>query len=105
MNDNSNRRENPRRKTIFGGVLFNDEGKNWECFVSDISSTGVKVRAAELPESGIEINLKINKFNDLRRGKVTWVRNGEFGMNFLVPISDRDEELYRLIKPKDHVKR
>ena len=105
MNDVSNRRESPRRRTIFGGVIFDDFGHNYECSVSDISSTGVKIKANEAPESGSEINLKINKYNDLRRCEVTWVREGEFGLKFLVPITSEDQDIYRLLKLMGGIKR
>jgi hypothetical protein len=98
MNDAENRRATPRRRTIFGGVIFDDNGLNWECSVSDISSTGVKVRSSQVPGSDTEINLKINKYNDLRRCQVTWTREGEFGLRFLVPISEHDDDIYRLLK-------
>jgi len=105
MNDISNRRISPRRRTIFGGVIFDDHGHNWECSVSDISSTGVKIKASKVPEPGIEINLKINKYNDLRRCRVTWVRGGEFGLNFLVPITEEDNDIYRLLTPMGGIRR
>jgi len=99
MNTNDDKRNSLRRRTIFGGVLFDDGGRNWECSVSDISETGVKVRAktAKLKVGG-EIELKINKFNDLRRCEVTWARGTEFGLRFLVSITRQDGELARLFK-------
>ncbi len=99
MDNVEDKRNSLRRRTIFGGVLFDDGGRNWECSVSDISETGVKVRAktAEL-EVGAQIELKINKFNDLRRCEVTWVRGKEFGLRFLVTITRHDGDLARLFK-------
>lgn len=98
VNNADNRRATPRRRTIFGGVIFDDTGHNWECSVSDISATGVKVRSSQVPEPDTEINLKINKYNDLRRCQVTWIRDGEFGLQFLVPITQQDDDIYRLLK-------
>ena len=98
MNDVENRRDTPRRKTLFGGVVFDDHSHNWECSVSDISATGVKVKSSYSPEKEMSLNLKINKFDDIRRCGVTWVRDGEFGLRFLVPITAEDTDIYRLLK-------
>ncbi len=105
MDDIKNKREKMRRRTMFGGVVFDDHGHNWECSVSDISVTGVKIKLSQILEVGGEINLKINKYNDLRRCVVTWARGNEFGLRFLVPISEQEEDIYRLLKPLDGVRR
>jgi len=99
MTSNEDKRNSLRRRTIFGGIVFDDGGRNWECSVSDISETGVKVRSktAKL-ELGQQIELRINKFNDLRRCEVSWVRGREFGLRFLVAISENDGELANLFK-------
>jgi hypothetical protein len=99
MNNIDDQRNSLRRRTIFGGVLFDDGGQNWECSVSDISETGVKIRSksAEL-NSGDQVELKINKFNDLRRCEVTWVRENEYGLRFLVAITANDGEMANLFK-------
>jgi len=97
MVDNTDKRNSFRRKTIFGGVLFDDGGRNWECSVSDISKTGVKVRVKSVAlQVDDEIELKINKFNDLRRCRISWNRGNEYGLSFLVAISEKDGEMSRL---------
>jgi len=99
MTKDEDKRNSLRRRTIFGGVLFDDGGRNWECSVSDISETGVKIRSktAEL-KIGDEIELKINKFNDLRRCEVSWIRGADVGLRFLVAISPHDGDMARLFK-------
>lgn len=93
-----NQRTNIRRKTIFGGVLYDEAGRSFECSVSDISQTGAKIRVSAPLQVGAEIDLKINKFNDLRRCTVAWVRENAIGLHFLVPITTKNEEMARLFK-------
>ncbi len=93
-----NQRKNIRRRTIFGGVIYDDAGRSSECSVSDISQSGAKIRTSIDLEIGVEVDLKINKFNDLRRCTVTWTRENEVGLHFLVPISTKNEEMARLFK-------
>lgn len=99
MNTNEDKRNSMRRRTIFGGVLFDDGGRHWDCSISDISETGVKIRSktAEL-QIGDEIELKINKFNDLRRCEVSWIRGNHIGLRFLVTITHHDGDMARLFK-------
>ncbi|MCH7550714.1 MAG: PilZ domain-containing protein [Proteobacteria bacterium] len=100
MADEQKNRRSGRRRTLFGGKMFDEEGNVWECSVSDISEEGARVKsdAALVAESFVD--LKINKFNDLRRCKVMWVREGYIGLQFLVKI-DKDKEgmsdLFKLI--------
>jgi hypothetical protein len=98
MNDAANQRTKTRRRTIFGGVIYEDGGQSSECSVSDISQSGVKVKSSLSPELGVEVDLKINKFNSIHRCSVAWVRDGEVGLEFLMALSDKDEEMSRLFK-------
>ncbi|NQU59499.1 MAG: PilZ domain-containing protein [Rhodospirillales bacterium] len=101
-NEEESRRSN-RRRTLFGGFIFDEDGKSWDCSVSDISYTGVKVRSEVNLEMGAFVELKINKFNDLRRTKVMWVGPGQYGLQFLVKIDkakDGMTELFKLIDKK-----
>lgn len=95
---NDNKRKAFRRRTIFGGVLYEDNGRPVECAVSDISESGVKVKANIDLKVGTELDLKINKFNDIRRCSVAWIRDGAIGLSFLVPITPKDEEMAKLFK-------
>ena len=93
-------RRSKRRRTLFGGALFDADDNRWECFVSDISETGAKIRSKANLEVGTFADLKINKFNDLRRAEVVWAGDGVLGLRFLIKI-DRDQkgmaEFFKLI--------
>lgn len=91
-------RLNERRKTLLGGVIFDESGKKWECSVSNISETGALIRSkAALPE-GSFAELKINKLNDLRRVEVIWAGDGKYGVRFVVKISKKDHAMAELFK-------
>ena len=79
-------RQNGRRKALFGGVLFNDDGDQWDCSIVDFSETGAKVRSEADLEIGSCVNIKITKFNDLHRAEVMWSRDGNLGLRFVVKI-------------------
>lgn len=96
--NNDNKRKNIRRRTIFGGIIYEDTGQATECSITDISETGVKVRTKMSLEIGREVDLKINKFNELRRCVVAWVREGEVGLQFLIAMTAKNEEMARLFK-------
>ncbi len=95
--ENRNRR---RRKALFGGVLYDDADKKWECLISDISETGAKIKTVANLEIGTFVDLKINKFNDFRRAEVIWNRDGHIGIRFVVKIDKNAKEVsdfFRLI--------
>lgn len=91
MADGQENRRSGRRRTLFGGKMFDEEGNVWECSVSDISEEGARVKSDAALAAESFVDLKINKFNDLRRCKVMWVREGYIGLLFLVKI-DKDKE-------------
>jgi len=91
-----NQRKKSRRRTLFGGAVFNAEGKKIECSVSDISETGVKVRGEMTLDVGTFVELKINKFNILRRAEVMWDREGAYGLKFTQELDRNDENLQGL---------
>ncbi len=91
MADGQEHRRSGRRRTLFGGKMFDEEGNVWECSVSDISEEGARVKSDAALAAESFVDLKINKFNDLRRCKVMWVREGYIGLQFLVKI-DKDKE-------------
>lgn len=94
--DVPNKRTSVRRRTIFGGVLFLDDGQHWDCSVSDISKSGVKVRTPRPVEKGTLVDLKINKFDELRQCEVIWVGESFIGLRFLVEIDDGDKTMASL---------
>ena len=103
MANGNEARRSGRRRTLFGGKMFDEGGNVWECSVSDISEEGARVKtdAALPPESFVD--LKINKFNDLRRCKVMWVREGYIGLRFLVKIDKAKEgmsDFFKLIEKR-----
>ena len=91
MEPSKDLRKFSRRRTLFGGVLFDADDNKWECSISDISTTGAKVKTEANLEIGSFTELRINKFNDLRRAEVMWVRDGVIGLRFLVNI-DKDQQ-------------
>ncbi len=94
-------RQTGRRKTLFGGVLFNDDGDQWDCSIVDISETGAKVRSPADLETGSFVNMKINKFNDLRRSEVMWSRDGSLGLRFVVRIDKKQKAMAEFFKLVD----
>ncbi len=83
----SENRQSGRRRTLFGGVIFDQNDRKWECSISNLSETGAMVRTKAVLEKGMFVELKINKFNDLRRAEVMRVGDGEIGLRFLVKVS------------------
>lgn len=100
MADGINNRRTARRRTLFGGVVFDDDRNAWECSVSDLSVEGVRVKMA--PGANLKlgdfVELKINKFNDLRRCKVMWEREGFIGLQFLVKVDKEKDGLSEFFK-------
>ena len=98
MAEDSNLRRSGRRRTLFGGVIFDENRNVHECSVSDISVVGAKVKADADLEIGSFVDLRINKFNDLRRSKVMWIRDGHIGLQFLVKIDKAKDGLSEFFK-------
>ena len=98
MSDSGNQRQNSRRRTLFSGVIFNSEGAKTECSVSDISETGAKVRGDIVLEVGSHVEIKIIKFNILRRSEVMWDREGYYGLRFTQNLNRNDVTLKGLFK-------
>ena len=103
MAEGSDQRKSGRRRTLFGGVIFDENRHAYECSVSDISVVGAKVKADADLEIGSFVDLKINKFNQLRRSKVMWIRGGHIGLQFSVKIDkvkDGMSEFFKLMEEK-----
>lgn len=96
---NQELRVKARRKTLFGGKVFDDQGRSGECMVSDFSASGAKARTAVTFEKGTFVYLKINKFNDLRRAEVMWSREGQIGLRFLNAITKPPSSMEKVLKP------
>lgn len=91
-------RKSGRRRTLFGGVMY-DEGDNaWNCFIADVSEKGAKVKSSAELQIGSFVDLKINRFNDMRRCKVMWVREGHIGLEFLVKMDKNKEGVAEFFK-------
>lgn len=89
-----------RRRTLFGGVIYGGDGRSWECKVADISEEGVKAKISDDVELeiGAQVDLKINKFDDLRSCEVMWLRDAQVGLRFLVSIDPQAENMTELFK-------
>lgn len=95
-NDN---RAHGRRRTIFGGVIYGQDGASWECAIVDVSESGAKVRADDAGfEIGDRVDLKINKLNEFRTCDVVWLRDGAIGLQFLVALDTKRESTQKLLR-------
>lgn len=91
-------RKDGRRRTLFGGTIYDESGQSFDCSVSDISTSGVKVKTKTEFEIGDAVDLRINKFNDLRPCHVIWKREGAIGLRFEVHIDPYDPDMADLFK-------
>ena len=98
MTDGKDQRDSLRRRTIFGGAIFDANGGSWECSVADISETGVRVKVDTNLEIGDYVELKINKLIGLRRCHVMWKRENWTGLRFEIKIDPDDKEMGSLFK-------
>ena len=100
MEPTENQRKSSRRRTLFGAVIFDADDNKWECSVADISASGAKIKTEANLALGSFVDLKIIKFNDLRRTEVMWVRDGVVGLRFVVNINKNQPgmaEFFKLI--------
>ena len=100
MADGINNRRASRRRTLFGGVVYDDERNLWECSISDFSEEGVKIKIASEANLAIgdSVDLKINKFEGIRRCTVMWAREDYIGLQFLVKIDKVKEGMTDFFK-------
>ncbi len=99
MADSGNRRVKPRRMTLLGGRLYDAAGKGWDCLIKDLSRSGVKVRTDARFEVGDIIDIKFNKFEDIRGCEVMWAEDGFLGLRFIGEMNtvpDSMEKLFML---------
>lgn len=64
-----------------------------------MSITGARVKCDAVFEIGDEVYLKIDKFDDLRRAEVVWLRDGYTGLQFLKPITNPPAALASFLSP------
>jgi len=98
MNEGRENRTTGRRRTLFGGTIFGKDGSKWDCSISDISEAGVRAKVDAEFEIGDEVDLRINKFNDMRPCVVMWKREEFIGLQFHVKIDPDAENLTGLFK-------
>ena len=98
MPPEENNRTFRRRRTLFGGTIFKGSQK-WDCRISDISESGVRVRTDCDLEIGTLVELKITKINDFREAEIVWKTENFIGLNFLVRIDPKNAEVALLFRP------
>jgi hypothetical protein len=86
-NDGKELRADVRRRTILGGKIISDSGQVKDCLIMDLSLAGVRCRCGEPMESKTFVNVRINRFGELRRAEVMWVRGDQVGLRFTEKIA------------------
>ena len=100
--DGKELRADVRRRTILGGKLISDAGQVKDCLIMDLSLAGVRCRCGEPMESKTFVNVRINRFGELRRAEVMWVRGDQVGLRFTEKIAGNtgtSEGIGKLLKP------
>lgn len=99
MSEQQNLRQNQRRRAILVGRVFDDANNGGRCMIVDMSVSGAKVKCeADFP-LGTEVYLKIDKFNDLRRAEVVWLREGYTGLRFSKQITRPPAAMAAFLSP------
>jgi hypothetical protein len=49
-------------------------------------------------KAGSFVDLRINKYKDLRRAEVMWVKDGTIGLRFLVELKKSSQEMSRFFE-------
>jgi len=99
VSEGANQRKTQRRRAILVGRVFDDTGKSGKCMITDMSVTGAKVKCDTGFEIGAEVYLKIDKFNDLRRAEVMWLREGYTGLRFTREITRPPAAMAAFLSP------
>ena len=66
-------------------AILTHRGQNHEVRVTNISSSGVMVVYAEIPNIGEAVTLQLLDHGAVA-GQVRWVRDGRVGINFVEPL-------------------
>ena len=93
MNEGAESRDSRRRRTLLSGVVFDTNNLTWECSVTDMSQTGVRVTTSIKPNVGSSVSLQISKFKTRHRFEVMWARNGELGLRNIDTALAYDAEI------------
>ncbi len=83
---------------MFGGVVYDDADGKWICSIIEFSTLGARIKTDASLEIGGLVNLKINKYNDLRRAQVIWIKDGQIGFRFLVKVDETKKGISSLLK-------
>ena len=86
------RRSAARREGPLIAVLTTLKGSH-SAVLADISATGARLRAAQLPDMGEVLTLRIDAVEAF--GAVIWVEAGECGIAFDRPLAPDEEQLLR----------
>ena len=76
------RRDHTRRSVLMSGRLM-VSGRETDCVVCNISLAGAQVRVKQVPESGQELNLRIDRFGTFP-AQVVWLDGENVGLHFLI---------------------
>ena len=99
-------RSTGRLRTLLSGVLYDEEGRAWECSISDVSEGGARIKSKTEVELEMFVDLKINKFNDVRQTKVMWKRESYTGLQFTVKIDKGKgpmSEFFKLMQRREAI--
>lgn len=99
MVQEQNLRKNQRRLAILVGRVFDDGDRSGRCRISDMSISGARVKCDVKFDVGDEVYLKIDRFNDLRRAEVVWLRDGYTGLQFLKEITNPPAAMAAFLDP------
>jgi hypothetical protein len=78
-------RRKARRESAPTVAVFTTVTQSHGAVLVDLSSTGARLRSAELPEAGEELMLSVESIRAF--GSVAWVRDNQFGVSFDAPIT------------------
>ena len=80
----ADRRPNPRKRVLFGGVVVHDQGSySFNCKIRDLTAEGARIAipaGQALPSEIYLINLRNQTCH---KSKVIWLRGAEAGLTFL----------------------
>lgn len=94
-----NNRKAQRRRAILVGRILDEDGSSVRCMIADMSISGARVKLNEDIPIGTEVYLKIDKFNDLRRAEVVWLREGYTGLQFSKQITNPPAAMAAFLDP------